>query len=118
MDLEEPRLLRDILLLPSPQPSAGSRGYLLPQGTPLCLQEVQGKSIYVLAREGSEVRKGERLAYIITGKMEVRNVFSLCEGFIIACVDIVWERPERVIVVVSRERPREIVIGEGKGSGV
>lgn len=111
VDLEGQRLLREVLLLPSQQPSRGSKGYLFPPGTPLCLQEIQGKNVYTLAREGSEVKRGERLAYVITGKMEVRNVFSLCEGFIIACVDIVWERPERVVLVISRERPREVFIG-------
>lgn len=116
IDLEKGAILRDLVMVTRINESL--KAYYVPANTPICVQEITGRNIYVFAIEGSHIKKGEKIAYIITGKREVRNVYSLCEGFILACVDVVWEKPEKVIMVVLCEQPRELVIGEGAGGSL
>lgn len=116
IDLERAVTLRDLVVVTRVDESL--KAYYVPANTPVCIQEITGRNIYVFATEGSRVKKSERVAYIITGKREVRNVYSLCEGFILACVDVVWERPEKVIMVVLSEQPRELAMGESAGGSI
>jgi hypothetical protein len=79
-----------------------------------CLIEVKGHRPHVFLREGDSVREGDKIAYVITSKGEVRTIRSPCEGVVVLVVNFPWERPEKyVIVVVSRDECREISIRKG-----
>lgn len=110
IDLTE-ALLKQSIIITREDPDADTyKGYLIEKSTKLCLQDIAGYTIHLLKSECEEVKKKERIAYIITGKLETRNVFSLCEGRIIFVVDMVWETPRRVLLAVVPGELGEITI--------
>ncbi|ADV65640.1 DUF2118 domain-containing protein [Desulfurococcus mucosus] len=107
VDLEKPALKRSIIILDKKRNGVA---LLFPGETPLCLQEVRGRAVFYVGNP-ERVRKGDLIAYVTTRKNEVRNEYSLCEGFLLAVIDLTWEKPERIVVVASSEQPREIALG-------
>lgn len=112
VDLTSALLTRTVLLVKEDPHSMDLPGYLIPGGTKLCLQEISGNYIHVFKSEGEFVEVGERVAYVATGKLEVRNVHSLCSGRIAFIVDMTWEKPRRNLLVVTSEL-REVVVRKG-----
>ncbi|MCY0868516.1 MAG: DUF2118 domain-containing protein [Desulfurococcus sp.] len=112
IDLENPALKASIILVDRRElPKA----LLFEEGTPLCLQEVTGRRLYYIGGL-KHVRRGELVVYTVTGKHEVRSTRSVCEGFLLAVIDLTWEKPEKIVLVVSVEQPREISIRESERS--
>jgi len=106
IDLEKALLRNSIILV---NPKTRPKALLFQENTRLCLQEIKGRAVFYTGSQ-EYVRKGELIAHVATSKNEVRNTYSLCEGFLLAVIDLTWEKPERVIVVTALEQPREITI--------
>lgn len=106
IDLEKAVLKRSTILF---NPREPSKALFFSENTQLCLQEARGRRVFYIGSM-KHVRKNDLIAYIVTGKNEVRNIYSTCEGFILAVIDLTWERPERIIVVMAIEQPGEIII--------
>ncbi|MGC8982413.1 MAG: DUF2118 domain-containing protein [Desulfurococcaceae archaeon] len=109
VDLVEAKTKASILMA-FEEPEKPPRGYLIEKDTPLCLQEISGDHLYFLVSEGSRVEKGSRIAYIVTGKLEVRSVASLCTGSVAFIVDMPWETPRKALVVVVPSELREVPV--------
>jgi len=106
IDLEKALLRNSIILV---NPKTRPKALLFQENTRLCLQEIKGRAVFYTGSQ-EYVRRGELIAHVATSKNEVRNTYSLCEGFLLAIIDLTWEKPERVIVVTALEQPREITI--------
>lgn len=78
-------------------------GVLLERDTKLCLQEITGSYVFVAHREGDIIHENTRIAYIVTNKLEVRNIRSRCNGLIAFLVDKPWEEPRVLILVTTNE---------------
>jgi hypothetical protein len=76
------------------------QGYIIEKDTHVCIQEITGNTIFVLAKEGISIKKDASIAYVVTNKLEVRNIKSMCEGLITLIVDLPWEEPRKTILVV------------------
>ncbi len=73
----------------------------------LVVTEVSGSEVFANVKEGDYVRRGDKLAYIVTGKGEVRSVRSSSEGLVVLVYEVPTSRPSRIIIFVK----------EGKVSG-
>ncbi|MFZ8782899.1 MAG: DUF2118 domain-containing protein [Desulfurococcaceae archaeon] len=109
IDLERAVFTRSVLVLEEDPVLPEFTGLLVEKSAQLCLQEVRGKFIYFLVSESSQVKRGDIIAYHVTGKFEVRNVKSLCEGVVVLIIDMPWEVPRKALVVVTSE-PRRVVV--------
>jgi len=86
-------------------------GLLVEKNTKLCFIEVRGRYPVVFVSEGDNVDVGDKIAYIVTGKGEVRVVKSPCSGIVVLSINITWERPEKyILVVVDRNECRRVTI--------
>jgi len=67
--------------------------------------EVVGKEVYFMLEEGSHVKRGQRIAYVLTGKGELRAVKSPVNGFVLFYDEILGEKPYkyRIFLVVRNE---------------
>ncbi|MEM1695275.1 MAG: DUF2118 domain-containing protein [Desulfurococcaceae archaeon] len=110
VDLLEAVLKRTVVIVREDPAVDVYKGYFVEKNTKLCLQEIVGSFVYILKAEGDEVKMNEKVAYVITGKMEVRNVFSRCEGAVLFVVDMVWESPRKVVLVVVPGELREVAV--------
>ena len=75
---------------------------LIEKNTPVSLVEIYGKRVRFLVAEGDKVLEDSKIAVIITGKFEIRNVRSPDRGVIVLiseCFDVV----ERYVVVITGE---------------
>lgn len=87
--------------------------------TSVCLMEIKGANPIVFVNEGDEIGERDKIAYIITGKSEVRVYKSVCEGIVFLVVNIPWERPEKyIIVVVGRNDVRRITVKRDQGDSL
>ncbi len=119
LDLIEAKFTRSVIVVPRYRRAESVNGLLFPKDTRICFMEIKGVQPILFIREGDEISKREKIAYIITGKGEVRVYKSLCEGIVALVVNLPWEKPEKYIVaVVSKNDAREIVIRRSKDFGV
>lgn len=102
-------LTRTVLIVREDPSSTEFKGFEIREGTKLCLQEIAGDHVHVFKSEGDDVKAGEKIAYVVTGKLEVRSIRSLCSGHITLIIDITWEKPRRNLLVISSEL-REVTI--------
>ena len=110
VDLLESVLKRPVVIVREDPAVEVYKGYFVEKNTRLCLQEIAGSFVYILKSEGDEVKMSEKIAYVITSKMEVRNVFSRCEGTVVFVVDMVWESPRKVVLAVVPGELREVTV--------
>ena len=119
IDLVEARTIKPfIVVLHNEETENTVKGVLIDKNTPLCLQEVLGNIIYFLHRDGVRVEKNNVIAYIITNKLEVRSVKSMCKGIIMLTIDMPWEEPRKALFVVVENEPRFIDIRKTTRSNV
>jgi hypothetical protein len=111
MDLEKPCFTRDVIIVHREE-GGYYKGFLIEKGEKLYLLEASGSTIAVSKREGDAVEPHEKIGYIITNKREVRVIKAPLKGILLAVIDLTWEKPEKVIMVFTGERPREVVIGK------
>ncbi|QOR94465.1 DUF2118 domain-containing protein [Thermosphaera chiliense] len=111
MDLEKPCFLRDVIVVYKEE-EGGYKGILVENGEKLYLLEASGSTIAISKREGEVVEPHEKIGYIITNKREVRVIKAPLKGILLAVIDLTWEKPEKVIMVFTGERPREVFIGK------
>ena len=109
LDLEGGRIKRSYILK-----TPHDRLYLLVEaGTRVSLVEVAGRQVHLYCEEGDEVKRGERLASVITGKLEVRNVRSPDDGVVVLIGEFI-ETPERYVVAIAGgDDVRRITVREG-----
>lgn len=117
IDLAEAETELDIVILRYKPGGENAVGYFIERGAKLCLQEIKGGEIYFPLEEGSMVKKGDLIAYVVTNKLETKSIKSICKGIIALIIDMPWEEPRKAIVVVSDEY-RSIDIRESKDNGV
>jgi len=108
IDLENALVTRSILILREEPTLKTLSGYLIKEKTQVCLQEIRGKLIYFLVNEDYSVKRGDIIAYHVTGKLEVRSVKSKCEGRVVLIVDMPWETPRKAILVVAPSECRRV----------
>ena len=85
---------------------------LVEAGVKVSLVEVAGRQVHLYCEEGDEVVEGERIASVITGKYEVRNVRSPDDGIVVLIGEFI-ETPERsVIAIAGDEDVRRITVRE------
>lgn len=101
IDSLEAKMRESVVVLQSRPDRAVYKGFLLEKGTSVCLQEISGNYVYLHVKEGMSVKKEHSIAHIITGKLEIRNIRSLCEGLVALVVDMPWKEPRKVVVVVT-----------------
>ncbi|MEM0001303.1 MAG: DUF2118 domain-containing protein [Desulfurococcaceae archaeon] len=101
LDFTEAKTKRSIVILRKNPWEGAYQGYIFEENTSICLQEITGSAIFILTREGSIIGKDDPVAYVVTNKLEVRNVKSNCEGLVAFIVDLPWEEPRKSILVVS-----------------
>ncbi len=119
IDLVEPRITKEIIVIPEYTGSDEMKAYIIPKNTKPCLIEVKGIQPYVFIEELSEIDEKDKIAYTITGKGEVRVTRSPCKGVVVLVVNLPWEKPERyIIVVVRRDELRQITVRKDKGNRV
>ncbi|MET1160722.1 MAG: DUF2118 domain-containing protein [Thermoprotei archaeon] len=112
VDLTAPLIKNSMIIVPKFSGSE-TKGILVEKGIKPCLAEIRGYKPLLTIREGSSVNEGDKIAYIITGKGEVRTYRSPCSGVLVLAVNIVWEKPEKYILVfVGKNDAREITIRE------
>ncbi len=114
VDLVEAVVVKDFIVIPRYRAKGDLDALHIPSNTRLCIMEVKSLHPYVFVDEGDFVGKGDRIAYMVTGKGEVRVYKSLCSGIVVLVVNITWERPERyIIVVVGESDVRRITVKRG-----
>lgn len=79
------------------------RGFLISKDTKISFVEAQGYRVFSLVREGSNVKRGQKIAYVITRKHEVRTIKSPANGLIIYISSPPNEIPEKYIFVITGE---------------
>ncbi len=111
IDLIEPLITRDIIIIPRYTNEEFMHGLLVKNNTKPCLIEIKGSSPIIFINEDEIIDYEDKIAYIVTGKREVRTVKSPCKGRVVLVVNFPWEKPERYLVVVVRpDEVREIRI--------
>ena len=101
IDLIEAKTKATLIVVKDKPGASSAQGFLVEKNTEVCLQQVSGDFVYFFTREGSTVKKYNTIAYIVTGKFEVRNVRSICEGLVALIIDMPWEVPRKALVVVT-----------------
>jgi len=74
----------------------------------ICVTEVSGREVVLNVDETSQVGGDDLIAYVITGKGEVRNFYSRCEGYIILIEEFSGRPQGYRIYVVGGEYVRKI----------
>lgn len=82
---------------------ASGKSILVNRGVRVKLVEVRGLEVYIAAREGDYVRRGDVIAYVETGKGEIRKVKSEDEGLVIYIAWVPEGRHSRHVYVLARE---------------
>ena len=79
----------------------GSEEYLLVErGVSAYIIEIEGHRVYGVASEGDKIARGDRIAYIATGKGEVRLVRSGFEGVVVYVAQKPESKPEKLLFIV------------------
>ncbi len=78
-------------------------GYLVEYNTIPCLIEIKGYQPYVFISEGDSIEEKDKIGYVVTNKGEVNVIKSPCKGTVVLLINIVWEKPEKYILVVVRK---------------
>ncbi len=111
LNLEKLTTTRSIVVVPRLSFSRNIDGILVSEGTPICIDEVVGRTAVIHVSEGDVVSIGDRLASIVTGKGDVRTYRTSCSGVVVLVVGYVWLKPEKyVVVTVGEEHARRISI--------
>ncbi|ABN69924.1 conserved hypothetical protein [Staphylothermus marinus F1] len=111
IDLVKPATKKAFIVIPEYSGEKEMNGFLIDENKKLCLIEVKGIQPYVFPREGDEIEERDKVAYIITGKGEVRTIRSPCKGVVLLVINFPWEKPEKyVLAVVNKNDIREITI--------
>ncbi|ADI32729.1 DUF2118 family protein [Staphylothermus hellenicus] len=111
IDLVKPATKKAFIVIPEYSGEKEMKGFLIDENKKLCLIEVKGVQPYVFPREGDVIEERDKVAYIITGKGEVRTIRSPCKGVVLLVINFPWEKPERyVLAVVNKDDIREIII--------
>ncbi len=104
VDLVEKRTATDLAI------ELGNEVLYLERGTELEIVEASGKRVCPLIKEGDGVEEGQRIFYIVTGKLEVRVVRSKTRGVAIYVGEVVPSELQRyVAVIVDGSRIRKLV---------
>jgi hypothetical protein len=114
IDLTKPLITKSLIIIPRFNPEEEMKGLLVEKNTSVCLIEVKGVQPYVFPRESDFIEENEKIAYIVTGKGEVRVIKSPCKGIVLLIINLPWEKPEKyILVVVDRDAARQITIRKG-----
>ncbi|MEM4519078.1 MAG: DUF2118 domain-containing protein [Sulfolobales archaeon] len=74
----------------------------------VCVSEVSGREVILNVDEALKIGPNDLIAYVITGKSEVRNSYSGCKGYIILIEELIGRPQKYKIYVVGEEYVREI----------
>ncbi len=84
-------------------PWLGGKGMLLKPGTKLSLVDATGVQVSYVGLEGSRVREGSLIAYVLTGKGETRSLRAGVEGVVVLILVDLSESPERQAYAIASE---------------
>ncbi|MCD6341138.1 MAG: DUF2118 domain-containing protein [Desulfurococcales archaeon] len=73
------------------------------EGEEVVVLEIAGRRIFIVSDECTRVKQNQKIAYILTGKGELRTVRSPVNGYILLYNEILGEKAERyqVFIVVK-----------------
>ncbi|MEM4717272.1 MAG: DUF2118 domain-containing protein [Desulfurococcaceae archaeon] len=103
IDLVSSKTTKSIALLHANLSNNTYSGFIVENNSDICIQEVKGGYIYVFVREGEIIERNADIAYVVTNKLEIRNIKSLCTGLLALIIDIPWDKPRRTILVSVSE---------------
>ncbi len=107
LDSVEGRITCDFLLMWE----ESGEGLYVRGGTKAYVIETTGHRIHSIVSEGENVRSGSKIAYISTGKGEVRTVRADIEGVIAYIYQDLTSKPEKLLfIVVGGKNVRRIRI--------
>ncbi len=66
----------------------------------LVIAEVSGSEVFANVREGDYVKRGSKLAYVITSKKEVRSLRSDFEGLVVLVHEVPASRPPKLLIFI------------------
>lgn len=67
----------------------------------LLITEISGSEVFTNVKEGDHVKRGSKLAYIITGKGEVRSLRSDFEGLVALVHEVPASRPSKILIFIK-----------------
>jgi len=94
-DLEHEIVIKDHMIFPS----RSLEGFLVNKGVKIKYLILEGLGIDVIITEGSFVKKQDKIAYIYTGKREIRTIRSLLEGFVLYITELYGEFPYKTLII-------------------
>ncbi|HDD25762.1 MAG TPA: DUF2118 domain-containing protein [Acidilobales archaeon] len=97
IDLVNGKVTKDLMVY---YPSRNAR-FLVPKDTDIKLVEVVGKQVFPLISEGVEVKARDKIAYIVTGKSEVRVVRSPADAMVIFIFYYPLHKPEKYVFILT-----------------
>lgn len=107
LDLVGSRITCDFLLMWE----GSGEGLYVKGDTKAYILETTGHRIHSIVSEGEVVRSGSKIAYISTGKGEVRTVRADVEGVIVYIYQDLTSKPEKLLfIVVGGEDARRVRI--------
>jgi len=108
IDLVGKRVARSFIV---EYPDKPGEGLLVPEGVYVEPIPVYGRRAVVEVREGEEVRQGQVIGTVLTGKYEVRRVRSHVEGIVVYIYSSPLGPPdENIVVIVPRESVKRVKI--------
>jgi len=81
----------------------GSKGFLMKAGSRVNVVEVSGYRVFVIVREGDAVAQNDRIAYVLTGKGNVRIIRSPYNGVVVYVGEIIPSTVQRYIILIAGE---------------
>ncbi|WP_244403876.1 DUF2118 family protein [Pyrolobus fumarii] len=110
LDLLEKKVKRSFIVEPGDKPG---EGILVESGVHAEPIPVSGKRAVIEVLEGDEVKEGDVLGLIVTGKYELRKVRSHVDGIVVYIYSSPMGPPdENIVFIVPRDQVKRIKIEE------
>jgi len=97
VDLTSGLVLFDLMII------VGPKGFLMKAGSRVNIVEVSGYRVFAAVREGDTVAQNDRIAYVLTGKGNVRTIRSPYNGVVVYVGEIIPSTVQRYIILIAGE---------------
>ncbi|MGC9009229.1 MAG: DUF2118 domain-containing protein [Sulfolobales archaeon] len=97
IDLENQLIKKSFIITPPGSPEA----LYIPKNTKVNIIEISGVSVSLLVKEGDEIKRGDRVARILTSKGEIRSYKINTEGIVLYVTDLFGGSSERILILIG-----------------
>ncbi len=97
VDLENQLVKKSFIVIPS----GSEEGLYVPENIKVSITEISGLSVSILVREGYIVKKGDKIARILTSKGELRSFRTDTEGVVLYITDLFGGSSERILILIG-----------------